>query len=86
MRAANCWSSGVAVCPVTVAARAAACPSSPSILVVKVVSAVLKAVGVAAAEAAALGVDDAGAPGLALVPQAASVRAAISAAPAAAAW
>jgi hypothetical protein len=48
MRAANCWSSGAAVCPVTVAARAVACPSRPSILVVKVISAVLKAVGVAA--------------------------------------
>jgi hypothetical protein len=86
MRAANCWISGVAVCPVTAAAIAADCPSSPSILVVKVLSAVLKAVGVAGAETAALDAGDTGAPVLALVPQAARVRAAITATPAAAAW
>jgi hypothetical protein len=62
---------------VTAAARAADCPSSPSILVVKVLSAVLKAVGVAGTEAAALDTGDTGAPVLALVPQAARVRAAI---------
>jgi hypothetical protein len=85
MRAANCWISGVAACPATAAARAADWPSSPSILVVKALSTVLKAVGVAAAEAVALGADDAGAPVLALVPQAARVKAAITAPPTAAA-
>jgi hypothetical protein len=53
--------------------------------VVKALSTVLKAVGVAAAEAAVLCADDAGAPVLALVPQAARVKAAITAPPAAAA-